>query len=118
MKLRRVEEGTIAHRDGGLRGCLGMLGTHANDAPIGRRQKCGRESRQDPGRFERLWSRCTTLKLRLRPEGASELSLRKHRESGTFQQLENSRDGHESSKGPRSPTSPTSQLAADRWTQM
>eukprot|EP00665_Eupelagonemidae_sp_cell47_P016708 gene16708-biopygen9334 len=74
MQLRRVEEGTIAHMDGRLQGCFGMLVTHANDAPISRLQECGRKSINDPGRFERLWSRCTTLKLQLRPEGTGEPS--------------------------------------------
>eukprot|EP00665_Eupelagonemidae_sp_cell47_P015093 gene15093-biopygen4941 len=72
MQLRGVEEGTIAHRDGRLRGFFDMLVPHANDAPISSIQERGRESSQDPGRFERLWSRCTTLKLQLSPEGATE----------------------------------------------
>eukprot|EP00665_Eupelagonemidae_sp_cell47_P015314 gene15314-biopygen5832 len=78
MRLGRVEEGTIAHRDGRLRGCFGMLVTHANDAPVGDLVQWGMQStfpEFESGRFtERLWSRCTALKLQLRPEGAGEPS--------------------------------------------
>eukprot|EP00665_Eupelagonemidae_sp_cell47_P003917 gene3917-biopygen128 len=65
------EEGTIAHRDGRIQGCFGMLLTHANGAPISRLQEW-RSKNQGPRQFERLWSGCTTLKLQLRPEGAGE----------------------------------------------
>eukprot|EP00665_Eupelagonemidae_sp_cell47_P017107 gene17107-biopygen5940 len=72
-RLQGAEEGTIAHRDGRLRGCIGMLLTHANDAPISRLQEW-RSKSQDPRQFERLWSCCTTLKLQFRPEGVAEPS--------------------------------------------
>ena len=54
------------HDDGRLQSCFGMLVTHANDAPISRLQEWGRQSGEPT--YERLWSRCTTLKLQLRPE--------------------------------------------------
>eukprot|EP00665_Eupelagonemidae_sp_cell47_P017129 gene17129-biopygen10217 len=73
IRLQKPEEGTIAHRDGRLQGCFGMLLTHANDAPISRLQEW-RSKSQDPRQFERLWSRCTALKLQLRPEGTGEPS--------------------------------------------